>query len=295
VRRVASRVPPRDEDPPKLRTKQQHHPLPATSDQGTQGEDEEVSVVVVVSAPKADALVVPTIRSTNWRYVTGAFAVRIPVSVPVDMLPAERDLQAVLAWKLNALPVGSRWFKVLQWYLGHVTARVDGIGGKDLPVVPSPAGAVPVPVGGGAGCAEGGWGCGCEECGCEPQERGRRCPHHCSRRHCCRQDKHYGHGQDKYPDRYPGPFCKFVGRVAAVKYGPGGELVGFVHCDEQGCERSFDGPLSQGLEFVIGEAWRRQDIVEVETPEQDKSYCVSVTVRGYAKRRTRSKGRCAIL
>ncbi|KAK0703664.1 hypothetical protein B0T26DRAFT_757182 [Lasiosphaeria miniovina] len=236
VRRVASRVPPRDEDPPTLRAAQ-HHPLPATSDQVIQGE----GVSVIVSTPTAAAAgaagaaaaaaaskidaTVPTIRSTNWRYVTGAFAVRIPVSVPVDMLPAERDLQAVLAWKLNALPAGSRWFKVLQRYLGHVTARVDGIGGKDLPFVPSPAGAVPVP----------------------------------------------HHGQGKYPDRHRGPFCKFVGRVPAVTYGSGGEFLGFVHCDEQGCERRFDGP-SRGFEFVIGEAWRRQDIVEVETPEQDKSH-----------------------
>ncbi len=84
------------------------------------------------------------IRASNWRYVTGSFAIKIPVTIPSDMIPEERDLQAITAWKLNQLAPSNRWYKVLQRYLGYINARVNGLGAGGEPFVPSPAGAAPL-------------------------------------------------------------------------------------------------------------------------------------------------------
>jgi hypothetical protein len=126
-----------------------------------------------------------TPSASGWRYVTGSFALKIPVSVPAEMLPIERDTQAIIAWRLNQLqPSSSRWYKVLQRYLGHVNQRVNGLAGKELPFVPSPLG-----VAGGVD-GTGGQLCGCH---CHGHHRHRHrsqggdCECHCHHR------EHGGH------------------------------------------------------------------------------------------------------
>lgn len=79
--------------------------------------------------------------NTAWRNVTGSFAIQIPVSYPGEMLPVERDIQSIMAWRLNQMQPDDRWYKVLQRYLGYVNDRVKGLAGKDLPIIPSPLGA----------------------------------------------------------------------------------------------------------------------------------------------------------
>ncbi len=62
----------------------------------------------------------------NWRYVTGAFQVKIPVSKAPAILPQERDTLAIFKWRLLQTSPASRWYPVLQRYVDLVIARVAG-------------------------------------------------------------------------------------------------------------------------------------------------------------------------
>ena len=134
---------------------------------------------------------VPPISATNWRYLAGSFAVSIPVSVPATIIAPERNLQAIIAWRLNQLDVTDRWYKVLQRYLGLITSRLGGLGAGGEPVIPSPVGAVPVKgpgyPPGGAGIGGGGGG-GKGGCPCCEHHHG----HHKGHCHC----HEHGCGQD---------------------------------------------------------------------------------------------------
>ena len=78
---------------------------------------------------------------TNWRYVTGAFQVKIPVSKATAILPQERDTLAIFKWRLLQTSPTSRWYPVLQRYVDLVAARVAGLGGDPGAIAPSPDGA----------------------------------------------------------------------------------------------------------------------------------------------------------
>ena len=80
-------------------------------------------------------------QETNWRYVTGAFQVKIPVSKAPAILPQERDTLAIFKWRLLQTSPTSRWYPVLQRYVDLVSARVAGLGGDPGEIVPSPDGA----------------------------------------------------------------------------------------------------------------------------------------------------------
>jgi hypothetical protein len=80
--------------------------------------------------------------TTNWRYVTGTFAVRVPVAVPSEILPSELDTYSILAWRLNQISPTDRWYPVLQRYLSYINDRVIGLGYTG-PIVPSPEGVPP--------------------------------------------------------------------------------------------------------------------------------------------------------
>jgi hypothetical protein len=77
----------------------------------------------------------------NWRQVSGAFQVRIPVTNKSVMLRPEEDTLAVLKWRLTQMPAVNRWYPVLQRYVDYVAARVDGLGGKAGEIPPSLHGA----------------------------------------------------------------------------------------------------------------------------------------------------------
>lgn len=77
----------------------------------------------------------------NWRYVTGSFQVRIPVSTANLILPAELDTLAIFKWRLLQTSPTNRWYPVLQRYLELLVARVRGLGGDPDAVPPSPDGA----------------------------------------------------------------------------------------------------------------------------------------------------------
>jgi hypothetical protein len=66
----------------------------------------------------------------GWRYVVGAFQIRIPVSTGPKLLPPEESLLALFKWKLEQTPVTNRWYLVLQRYVDQVSGRVNGFGGN---------------------------------------------------------------------------------------------------------------------------------------------------------------------
>ncbi|WP_052409854.1 phospholipase C [Paraburkholderia oxyphila] len=78
--------------------------------------------------------------SDSWRLVLGAFQVGIPVTISQDMLPAEQRTLSVLRWIFSATPVNSRFYPVLQRYLGQIADRVTGLGGDPSQIYPSPKG-----------------------------------------------------------------------------------------------------------------------------------------------------------
>jgi hypothetical protein len=77
----------------------------------------------------------------EWRYMTGAFQVKIPVSTPEAMLPAEENTLAILKWRLQAKAPSDRWRPVLERYIGETAGRVRGLGGDPDKIPPSLKGA----------------------------------------------------------------------------------------------------------------------------------------------------------
>ena len=64
----------------------------------------------------------------NWRYVTGSFAVRIPVTTVKEMLPLEENTLAIMKWRLTQMTPTNRWYPVLVRYITYLAGRVDDSG-----------------------------------------------------------------------------------------------------------------------------------------------------------------------
>jgi hypothetical protein len=75
-----------------------------------------------------------------WRYVVGTFAVRIPVTTPDVMLPAEENTLAIMKWRRSQLAPANRWIPVLDRFIGVIEGRVGGLGGDPGAIEPSPWG-----------------------------------------------------------------------------------------------------------------------------------------------------------
>jgi hypothetical protein len=84
-------------------------------------------------------------RMRNWRYIVGSFAVRIPVTTPKVMLPAEENTLAIMKWRLAQQPVGNRWIPVLKRYISLIEGRIKGLGGNPGTIKPSPWGSYGAP------------------------------------------------------------------------------------------------------------------------------------------------------
>jgi hypothetical protein len=82
-----------------------------------------------------------------WRYVVGAFQIKIPVSTGPRLLTQEEQLLGLFKWKLDVLPPSNRWHPVLQRYVEQVSGRVEGFGGNPASVPPLPPGTPFVPPG----------------------------------------------------------------------------------------------------------------------------------------------------
>lgn len=79
-------------------------------------------------------------REIEWRRVSGAFQLTIPVKTKhVLLLTEEREL-SVLRWIAEAIPHHNRWYPVFRRYLERVAGRVKAFGGDPTHILPSPTG-----------------------------------------------------------------------------------------------------------------------------------------------------------
>ena len=65
---------------------------------------------------------------SSWRYVVGAFQIRIRTNRANLLLPGEENLLAVFKWKLEQIPTSNRWYPVLDRYVEQIVGKVDGLG-----------------------------------------------------------------------------------------------------------------------------------------------------------------------
>ena len=94
-----------------------------------------------VTADRAGAAAARGGDFSRWRYVTGTFQVKIPVSTAAVMLRPEEDRLAILKWRLDRLAPSNRWRAVLKRYVDQVAGRVLGLGGDPDAIPPSLKGA----------------------------------------------------------------------------------------------------------------------------------------------------------
>jgi hypothetical protein len=76
-------------------------------------------------------------RLILWRYVVGAFVVRIPVTTAAKMRIPEEMTLAGMKWRLEHLSPGNRWVPVLKRYIEYLSGRLVAIGGDPGSVPPS--------------------------------------------------------------------------------------------------------------------------------------------------------------
>jgi hypothetical protein len=98
--------------------------------------------IVIEIESRAEAVAGKTMF--NWRYVTGSFAVSIPVFTPKIMLPPEEDTLAILKWRFTQMSPVNRWYPVLVRYISYISGRVDGLGGNSTTILPDPNGVPPL-------------------------------------------------------------------------------------------------------------------------------------------------------
>lgn len=77
------------------------------------------------------------VKITRWRYVTGTFQVKIPVTHKSVMLHPEEDTLAVMKWRLQTMSPANRWYPVLQRYITYIAGRINGLGGNADAIPPS--------------------------------------------------------------------------------------------------------------------------------------------------------------
>lgn len=82
---------------------------------------------------------------TSWRYVSGAFEVKILVTLEETMLPLDENTLAIMKWRLENMTPEYRWYPVLIRYIAYLSARIDGSGGNAAGIKPSQTG-IPVEI-----------------------------------------------------------------------------------------------------------------------------------------------------
>ena len=80
-----------------------------------------------------------------WRYITGAFLVKVPVQKENTILPGDENLLSILKWRLGLIGPGNRWYPVLLRYISYLSQRITGMGGNPAKIPPSPHGYQPSP------------------------------------------------------------------------------------------------------------------------------------------------------
>lgn len=180
---------------------------------------------------------------TTGKYVLGTFTLRVPVSVPSQLLGPEEDTLAIFKWRLQNWATTDRWFPVLQKYVQYQSDKVDGLGGNAASVPPSRTGAP------GNGF--------CPPLRPEPGKGHGKCPP---------KDKDGQKGGEGCKKEYCGTVCR-------VLYGQRGELEGFVlsNGDTERCFRT----CGDGLGDVLIQAcklrlWIIVDVVVQKGKEDEE-------------------------
>jgi len=96
----------------------------------------------ITPVPQGQALAVPAAAFSkrpisNWRYVVGTFAVRIPVSTKEVILWPELNALAILKWRLENMSLSNRWYPVLHRLVEITAGRVQGFGVNPNQIPPS--------------------------------------------------------------------------------------------------------------------------------------------------------------
>lgn len=93
-----------------------------------------------VSIEKRNEKAVEQSAKFNWRMVSGAFQITIPVKEKASLrLREERDL-SVLRWIFESIPAANRWYLVFDRYIKKIAGRVKVFGGDPGKILPSPTG-----------------------------------------------------------------------------------------------------------------------------------------------------------
>ena len=89
--------------------------------------------------PKKAAVVAESVvhKVRNWRYITGTFQVKIPVTTKDIMLQSEENTLAIMKWRLQHISKVNRWYPVIERYIEYISARIDGLGGHSASIKPS--------------------------------------------------------------------------------------------------------------------------------------------------------------
>jgi hypothetical protein len=98
---------------------------------------------VILARPRRRRTTTPVpaaAQTIEWRRVSGAFQLTVPVKAKGILLAAEERDLSVLRWIAEAVPQQSRWHLVFRRYLEQIAERVKAFGGDPVGILPSPTG-----------------------------------------------------------------------------------------------------------------------------------------------------------
>ncbi len=172
----------------------------------------------------------------RWRKVSGAFQVNLRISTKQNLLAPEESRLALFRWIAEKVDPQSRWFPVMQRYIGQLAVRVTGFGGDPGKIVPSPGG---LPYGPGKHGGHGGHG-----------EPGGHHPHH---------HFHPPHGH---------PHEEATGKISGIVFDHFGNFEGFILETEEGEFRPFVSREKGVLEVVRRALEDRTWITVIQEPHR---------------------------
>ena len=186
----------------------------------------QVQNIVIQKEPAAapKAAPAPAVAATSWRYVTGAFQVKIPVETAATLLGPQENTLAIMKARLAAMSPQYRWYPVVQRYIEYISGLINAIGGNAGNIPPSLNGYPVKGPGPGPGPGTGG-----------------RCPNH-------------GHEGHHHEDGYRG---KIVGLI----FDRWGDFEGF-ELDTDECLHTFFS-RELGVKLLCERAWQERLLVTV--------------------------------
>jgi hypothetical protein len=181
------------------------------------------------------------ISNTDWRFVVGSFAVRIPVTTAAAMRPVEENTLAIMRWRLKEMNLTNRWHPVLKRYIGYLEGRVRGVHGDPGAIAPSQWGIWGAPAR--PGTASG-----------PPHRPGR-------------------------PGRPGGEHGReHTGKVEGLIFDRFGDFEGFLLRDKRGEEHYFRSREAE-IEALAHTAWRERQVISVFTDEDEPDVPALIVLR----------------